>query len=188
MDGQGPGGTPEPAWTSDNGCTWTVWRLATKASETAVPTGPSVGWAVGDDQAWQPPPGTVFTPFAHGPYAPQVLLRTVDGGTGWRMAERPGSGPGWSAPLLAASSRHDRWLLEGSAALRMGVLRGPILFQSTDWCRTGRAFALPPAFTGGPRVTARPSALNASTAWLPTGTGLWRTTDGGASWLRVARA
>ena len=178
------------AWTVNSGRSWLsrTFPAQVPAGDPAVFALPDVGWAVGKDPSWHLPPGTPATPFG-GPFPPQVLFKTVPGGTRWVEVARLGAGRGWNGgALLAATGTADVWLVEDSSALRVGRLRGPVLLHSMDGGGRWAAYALPAAIVGGTTGIDGLSAVNSHTAWLQTSSGLWRTRDGGAVWVRVARA
>ncbi len=161
----GPRSPMAASISQDDGGQWSPVGIPTNTVALRFAS-PAAGWAVR-----QSPP-------AAGSRAPAyALLQTRDGGHTWRsIANLPGSG---AIPLIAAPGPSDLW----AVALDRGRW---ILLRTADGGAHWFGDTLPPPLADPYFAGDTLSAVNAEDGWLLTHSGLWRTTDGGATWSRVA--
>jgi photosystem II stability/assembly factor-like uncharacterized protein len=109
-----------------------------------------------------------------------TVLRSDDGGASLRRLPWPGAGSRCSGPVagLAFPTPLDGWVLQGDGAIH----------RTADGGETWREPGALPGGEAGPGFATDIAFADESVGLVATGNGIYRTTDGGASWALVANA
>jgi photosystem II stability/assembly factor-like uncharacterized protein len=154
--------------TSDGGRTWKVSAIPGNYPETSQ----SLVFVDGDH-------GYLLCSAERFSSGTSTVLATSDGGATWRVV---GTSP-WLGSMLAGSDPTTLW---AGAQPEAGPVSHPLLAVSRDGGRTWQDVALPGLGQPGGALSGPPEFSSASTGVVAAGSLLFRTTDGGRTWTRLA--